>query len=91
MVDDITHRAAAKDAASGTATAILGPFWRADTPIRENGTTITFDTPKDGLVAYLYGTVTSAATGAPIPNASVEVWQASTNGMTFEIFAEVLN
>ncbi|KAM0424361.1 hypothetical protein ACHAPT_010508 [Fusarium lateritium] len=81
LVDDITHRAAAKDAASGTATAILGPFWRADTPIRENGTTITFDTPKDGIVAYLYGTVTSAATGAPIPNASVEVWQASTNGL----------
>ncbi|KAJ4328652.1 hypothetical protein N0V84_000842 [Fusarium piperis] len=81
LVDDITHRAAAKDSASGTATAILGPFWRADTPIRENGTTITFDTPKDGIVAYLYGTVTSAATGVPIPNASVEVWQASTNGL----------
>ncbi|RSM11284.1 hypothetical protein CDV31_006836 [Fusarium ambrosium] len=81
LVDDITHRAAAKDAASGTATAILGPFWRADTPIRENGTTITFDTPKDGVVAYLYGTVTSAATGAPLRNASVEVWQASTNGL----------
>ncbi|RMJ16509.1 hypothetical protein CDV36_003808 [Fusarium kuroshium] len=81
LVDDITHRAAAKDSASGTATAILGPFWRADTPIRENGTTITFDTPKDGVVAYLYGTVTSAATGAPLPNASVEVWQASTNGL----------
>ncbi|UPL00209.1 hypothetical protein LCI18_011143 [Fusarium solani-melongenae] len=81
LVDDITHRAAAKDAASGTATAILGPFWRADTPIRENGTTITFDTPEDGIVAYLYGTVTSAVTGAPIPNASVEVWQASTNGL----------
>ncbi|KAI8711644.1 hypothetical protein NCS52_01428500 [Fusarium sp. LHS14.1] len=81
LVDDITHRAAAKDSASGTATAILGPFWRADTPIRENGTTITFDTPEDGIVAYLYGTVTSASTGAPIPNASVEVWQASTNGL----------
>ncbi|KAF4459796.1 catechol dioxygenase [Fusarium albosuccineum] len=81
LVDDITHRAAAKEAASGTATAILGPFWRADTPIRENGTTITFDTPKDGLVAYLYGTVTSAETGKPLPNASVEVWQASTNGL----------
>ncbi|KAM5354670.1 hypothetical protein ACJ41O_001317 [Fusarium nematophilum] len=81
LVDDITHRAAAKDAASGTATAILGPFWRADTPTRENGTTISFDTPEDGVVAYLYGTVTSAATGKPLPNASVEVWQASTNGL----------
>ncbi|KAF9774078.1 hypothetical protein IL306_007971 [Fusarium sp. DS 682] len=72
LVDDITHRAAAKEAASGTATAILWPFWRADTPIRENGTYISFETPENGVVAYLYGTVTSAETGNPIPNASVE-------------------
>lgn len=81
LVDDITHRQAVKNGFSGTETAILGPFWRQDTPIRENGTTITFDTPSDGKVAYLYGTVTSATTGKPIPNASVDVWQASTNGM----------
>lgn len=82
LVDDITHRQAAKNGVAATETAILGPFWRHDTPTRENGTTITFDTPSDGVVAYLYGTVTSAATGKPIPNASVEVWQASTNGKT---------
>lgn len=82
LVDDITHRKAAKDGVAATETAILGPFWRHDTPTRENGTTITFDTPSDGVVAYLYGTVTSASTGKPIPNASVEVWQASTNGKT---------
>ncbi|KAF4982269.1 hypothetical protein FZEAL_2055 [Fusarium zealandicum] len=82
LVDDITHRAAAADlSGTGTATAILGPFWRADTPTRENGTTITFDTPEDGLVAYLHGTLTSVQTGAPIPNATVDVWQASTNGL----------
>ncbi|KAF5024572.1 hypothetical protein F66182_3335 [Fusarium sp. NRRL 66182] len=81
LVDDITHRQVARDGLSGTETAILGPFWRADTPTRANGTTITFDTPADAKVAYLYGTVTSAKTGAPIPNASVEVWQASTNGL----------
>ncbi|KAF4961518.1 hypothetical protein FGADI_142 [Fusarium gaditjirri] len=81
LVDDITHRQAAKNGVAATETAILGPFWRHDTPTRENGTTITFDTPSDGVVAYLYGTVTSAATGKPIPNASVEVWQASTNGL----------
>lgn len=79
-MDDITHRQAAKNGLSGTETAILGPFWRHDTPTRENGTTITFDTPADAKVAYLYGTLTCASTGKPIPNASVEVWQASTNG-----------
>ncbi|KAK7409137.1 hypothetical protein QQX98_008687 [Neonectria punicea] len=81
LVDDITHRAASKDSNSGTLTAILGPFWRADTPVRPNGTTITFETPEDGIVTFLHGTITSAETGKPIPNASVEVWQASTNGL----------
>lgn len=65
-----------------TASAILGPFWRADTPIRPNGSTITFNTPKDGQVAFMHGKVTCADTGAPIPNAVVDIWQASTNGMT---------
>ncbi|KAF7552343.1 hypothetical protein G7Z17_g4379 [Cylindrodendrum hubeiense] len=73
--------AASKNANSGTLTAILGPFWRADTPTRPNGTTISFETPKDGIVSFLHGTITCANTGKPIPNASVEVWQASTNGL----------
>lgn len=30
---------------------------------------------------FLFGKITSADTGKPIPNASVEVWQASTNGL----------
>ncbi|KAH7134576.1 Intradiol ring-cleavage dioxygenase [Dactylonectria estremocensis] len=81
LVDDITHRKHAAAGNSGTLTAILGPFWRADTPTRPNGTTISFDTPKDGIVSYLYGTITCADTGKPLPNASVEVWQASTNGL----------
>lgn len=63
-----------------TSSAILGPFWRSDTPVREFGSSITFDTASDAEVAYLYGTVTDAETGKPIPNALVDVWQASTNG-----------
>ncbi|KAI5465023.1 Intradiol ring-cleavage dioxygenase [Mariannaea sp. PMI_226] len=81
LVDDITHRAAAKNGSSGTLSAILGPFWRPDTPIRPNGTTISFDPPKDAIPVFLYGKITSAETGKPIPNASVEIWQASTNGL----------
>ncbi len=80
LVDDITHSAAVNSGQSMTATAILGPFWRSDTPIRANGTTITFDTPTDGEVAWMYGKITSAETGEPVKNASVDVWQASTNG-----------
>jgi len=81
LVDIITQE---KTRASGngvTSSAILGPFWRSDTPVREFGSSITFDTASDAEVAYLYGTVTDAETGNPIPNALVDVWQASTNGL----------
>lgn len=79
-MDDITYREASKADIPPTSSAILGPFWRADAPIRENGTTITFNTPKDAVVAYMHGQVTSVETGKPLANATVDVWQASTNG-----------
>ncbi|KHO02122.1 catechol dioxygenase [Metarhizium album ARSEF 1941] len=82
LVDDITVAAATANGTNGlTASAILGPFWRQDTPHRENGTTISFETPSDGQVVYMYGKVTDVATGKPLQNASVDVWQASTNGL----------
>lgn len=80
LVDDITVRAATKAGKPATSSAILGPFWRADAPVRENGTTITFDTPSDGQVALMHGQVTCADTGKPLAHAKVDVWQASTNG-----------
>lgn len=79
-MDDITYKKAAEASDSATASAILGPFWRKDTPTREFGSTITFDTPKDGQVAYVHGTVSDAKSGKPLSNATVDVWQASTNG-----------
>lgn len=66
-----------------TSSAILGPFWRTDTPIREFGSTIVFDTPEDGQIAYMSGVVRDAKTGKPISNALVDVWEASTNGKLF--------
>lgn len=83
LVDDITYRKAA-EAGDATASAILGPFWRQDTPMRDFGSTITFDTPSDGQVAYVHGTVTDATSGKPLSNAVVDVWQASTNGESNE-------
>ena len=80
LVDDITFTAATKSTNGVTASAILGPFYREDHPVRENGSTITFDTPKDGEVTYMHGKVTDAKTGKPLANASIDVWQASTNG-----------
>jgi catechol 1,2-dioxygenase len=37
--------------------------------------------PEDGQIAYMHGKVTDGKTGKPIANASVDLWQASTNGL----------
>ncbi|KAK3182569.1 hypothetical protein K4F52_006210 [Lecanicillium sp. MT-2017a] len=81
LVDDITFRAATKSDKPPTASAILGPFWRADAPVRENGSSVSFNTPADGQLAFMYGQVTCAETGKPLANATVDIWQASTNGL----------
>jgi catechol 1,2-dioxygenase len=81
LVDDITFSAATKSTGGLTSSAILGPFWREDHPVRENGTTISFETPQDAQVTFMHGQVTDITTGRPISNATVDVWQASTNGL----------
>ena len=81
LVDEITYKKASEAADVATQSAILGPFFRQDHPIREKGATITFDTPEDAEVAYMYGTVMDATTKKPIKGATVDVWQASTNGL----------
>lgn len=80
LSDEITYKNAAANS-DATSSAILGPFWREDTPHRDFGTTISFDTPADAEVAYMFGAVRDAKTGKPIPNATVDIWEASTNGM----------
>ena len=88
LVDEITYTKASEATDAATQSAILGPFFRHDHPIRENGATITFDTPKDGEVAYMFGRVVDATTNKPLANATIDVWQASTNGqnLPLEIF-----
>lgn len=80
LVDDITYSAATHSADGPTSSAILGPFWRADTPRRANGASISLATPAGAQPVYMWGRVTDAATGEPLPGATVDVWQASTNG-----------
>jgi catechol 1,2-dioxygenase len=82
LVDDITYQAAVESGNSATASAILGPFWR-ETPVRPNGSSISSDTPADASPVFMHGKVTDATTGAPIANATVDLWQASTNGQSF--------
>jgi len=80
LVDEITYKKAAEATDVATQSAILGPFFRHDAPHRKNGDTITFNTPEDGQIVYMHGTVRCAKTKKPLVNASVDVWEASTNG-----------
>jgi catechol 1,2-dioxygenase len=65
--------------AGGTEPALIGPFWRANQPVRRNGECITSDdTPGPRLTVT--GRVTSLD-GSPIAGARVETWQASPKGL----------
>jgi catechol 1,2-dioxygenase len=94
-VDEITYVKAAEATDVATQSAILGPFFREDHPVRQKGDSISFDTPKDAEVSklpwnpaadssqktvYMHGKVLDAVTKQPLPNVSIDVWQASTNG-----------
>lgn len=80
LVDEITYKVAA-EADAPTATAILGPFFRADTVVRENGDNIVVTGVDDGEMVFMQGQVVDYKTKKPIPGTTVEVWQASTNGL----------
>jgi catechol 1,2-dioxygenase len=80
LADEITYKNAAAEHKGVTSSAILGPFWRKDTPVREFGSTIVLKAPEDGEIAWMTGVVEDAKTGKPIANALVDVWEASTNG-----------
>lgn len=66
-------------AAGGTEPALIGPFWRANQPVRRNGERIvSADTP--GAPLRVSGRVL-ALDGTPIAKARVETWQASPKGL----------
>ncbi|KAJ6079378.1 hypothetical protein N7467_009131 [Penicillium canescens] len=81
LVDEITFKLAEEAKDAPTATAILGPFFRADTPWRQNGEDIVKSKPADAEMAFMQGRVMDFQTKKPLVGASVEVWQASTNGL----------
>ena len=65
--------------AGGTEPALIGPFWRANQPVRKNGERIsTDDTPGPPLTVT--GRVLSLD-GTPLAGARVETWQASPKGL----------
>lgn len=68
-----------QDGATETAAALLGPFWRDNSPATPDGGSIVRSaTP--GAPLFARGRV-RGADGAPVTNARVDVWQASPAGM----------
>lgn len=90
LVDEITYKKASEAADVATQSAILGPFFQEDNKLSENGASIYLTEAKGAEVVYMYGRVTDAQTKAPLANATIDVWQASTNGMVslFDIHRE---
>ncbi|KAI0180270.1 Intradiol ring-cleavage dioxygenase [Hypoxylon sp. FL1284] len=90
LVDEITSKLMLEEdpAVAPTPSAVLGPFYRANAPAQENGTSIV-RAPRDSTwhqatapqLAHVSGHVRSAATGAPVAGAEVDVWLAGPNGL----------
>ncbi len=67
------------NAAEGaTEATVLGPFYRPGAPLRATGAQI--GRPQDGSPALVSGTVADTA-GRPLPGATLDVWQSSSNGL----------
>jgi catechol 1,2-dioxygenase len=80
LVDEITYKKAADAKDTATASAILGPFWRSDAPHLENESSVVHGVD-DGEITYMHGHVIDLVTKKPIAGATVDIWQASTNGL----------
>ena len=80
LVDEITYSLASTATSAPTSTAILGPFWRANAPHRDMGSSIVHNIP-DGDHTFMHGIVTDYITGEPIEGAELDVWHTAPNGL----------
>lgn len=60
--------------------ALVGPFYRANAPWRKRGASIVSD-DTEGNQVRISGRVCDLTTRAPIRGATLDVWQAATNGL----------
>lgn len=76
LVDTLTHESDTKD---HTSLAILGPFYRDNSPVYAKGQSIV---QKDvgGHPAYVHGKITTTS-GKPLAGAKIEVWHCAPNGL----------
>ena len=62
-----------------TSASMLGPFWRLESPLTENGASIV-RSPTPGPVLFVKGSIVDGQ-GKPISGAIVDVWQSSPEGL----------
>jgi len=75
VVDDNTHQA---EQQGGTASNVLGPYYRAGAPFIHNGESLTPD-GEPGETLVVSGRVTGVD-GTPVPGAVVDLWQCNASG-----------
>jgi len=80
LVDEIAHKHISESGDAPTSSSILGPFWSPNAPFRELGGSIIDNPAPNGLVTLMHGKVIDLDTKKGIPNAIVDIWEASTNG-----------
>lgn len=85
LVDEVNHKIVTDKGLEPTSSTILGPFWSPETPFRDLGASVIQDLPKDGQVTFFHGVVKDVDTGLGIPDATFDMWQASTNGK-YDVF-----
>lgn len=74
----VESQAGAQDAEATEAT-VLGPFHVSESPVRALGDALFPDLPAAGPPCLVSGTVRTVS-GAPLPGATVDVWQADAGG-----------
>ena len=80
LVDEIAHKTILESGDIPTSSTILGPFWSPNAPFRELGGSIIQDPVDNGRVTLMHGKVVDVITKKGLPNAIVDIWQASANG-----------
>ncbi|KAF1836356.1 aromatic compound dioxygenase [Decorospora gaudefroyi] len=80
LVDEIAHKHINESGETPTSSTILGPFWSPHSPFRELGDTIVRNEHPDGQKTLMHGVVMDLDTKKGIPNAVIDIWQASANG-----------
>jgi protocatechuate 3,4-dioxygenase beta subunit len=79
LIVEIANKHASESGSAPTSSAILGPFYSPDAPFRELGGSI-IDSPHKGVATLMHGKVLDMETKKGIPNAIVDIWEASSNG-----------